>query len=668
MKKIALLLIVIAYASISLSQTAPPEGINYQAVAIDTEGDETPGVDVSNQPISNKEIDVRFSIIKTSVAGTLVYSETHNLMTDEFGLFNTVIGQGVVDGGTGLFSQIEWEKDKFFLKVEIDIQKGKGYRDMGTQQLWSVPYALYSKYANKAGNGIKNVTDNGDGTITFTYIDNSSYTTPVLAGLTGPQGIQGIQGLTGAIGAAGSNGTNGAQGPIGLTGSQGPIGLTGAKGDTGATGLQGPIGQTGTAGSNGTNGAQGPIGLTGPQGTQGIQGLTGATGLQGPIGQTGAVGSNGTNGAQGPIGLTGAKGDTGLQGPIGQTGSAGTNGTNGLQGPTGLTGPQGTQGIQGSPGLLNNGTSTGNTSYWNGSQWVVNSSNIHNNGSEIGINTSSPNASAQLDVTSTTKGFLPPRMTTAQRNAITSPAAGLTIYNTTVNCLQWWNGTIWYDGCGNNPPSTGTPTYPIGSVFCASGPTVIVDVTNPISGETWMDRNLGATRVATSSTDASSYGDLYQWGRGNDGHQCRTSSTTNTLSSTDQPGNGNFILAPNSPNQWRSPQNANLWQGVNGVNNPCPSGYRIPTEPELNVESITWNTSGGNAGAFGAMGRAVKWPTPGYRDRSSGLLQAVGNRGSYWSSTLANITAAYYLYFQSANDFIGGIQPAVGFSVRCIKD
>ena len=614
MKKIALLLIVIAYASISLSQTAPPEGINYQAVAIDTEGDETPGVDVSNQLISNKEIDVRFSIIKTSVAGTLVYSETHNLMTDEFGLFNTVIGQGVVDGGTGLFSQIEWEKDKFFLKVEIDIQKGKGYRDMGTQQLWSVPYALYSKYANKAGNGIKNVTDNGDGTITFTYIDNSSYTTPVLTGLMGPQG------------------------PIGLTGPQGAQGIQGL---------------TGATGSNGTNGAQGPIGLTGAKGD------TGATGPQGPIGLTGAIGasgSNGTNGSQGPIGATGP------------TGPAGTNGTNGLQGPTGLTGPQGTQGIQGSPGLLNNGTSTGNTSYWNGSQWVVNSSNIHNNGSEIGINTSSPNASAQLDVTSTTKGFLPPRMTTAQRNAITSPAAGLTIYNTTVNCLQWWNGTIWYDGCGNNPPSTGTPTYPIGSVFCASGPTVIVDVTNPISGETWMDRNLGATRVATSSTDASSYGDLYQWGRGNDGHQCRTSSTTNTLSSTDQPGNGNFILAPNSPNQWRSPQNANLWQGVNGVNNPCPSGYRIPTEPELNVESITWNTSGGNAGAFGAMGRAVKWPTPGYRDRSSGLLQAVGNRGSYWSSTLANITAAYYLYFQSANDFIGGIQPAVGFSVRCIKD
>ena len=68
------------------------------------------------------------------------------------------------------------------------------------------------------------------------------------------------------------------------------------------------------------------------------------------------------------------------------------------------------------------------------------------------------------------------------------------------------------------------------------------------------------------------------------------------------------------------------------------------------------------------MGRAVKWPTPGYRDHSSGLLQSVSNRGSYWSSTLANYNAPRYLYFQSATDFTGSKQPAVGFSVRCIKD
>jgi hypothetical protein len=54
------------------------------------------------------------------------------------------------------------------------------------------------------------------------------------------------------------------------------------------------------------------------------------------------------------------------------------------------------------------------------------------------------------------------RLTTAQRDAIATPAAGLMIYNTTVNCLQWWNGTSWYDGCGNNfvcGTSTVTFTY-----------------------------------------------------------------------------------------------------------------------------------------------------------------------------------------------------------------
>lgn len=94
-----------------------------------------------------------------------------------------------------------------------------------------------------------------------------------------------------------------------------------------------------------------------------------------------------------------------------------------------------------------------------------------------------------------------------------------------------------------------------------------------------MDRNLGATQVATSITDAASYGDLYQWGRGADGHQIRTSATTTSLSSADAPGNGNFIKA-GPPYDWRNPQKDILWQGVNGVNNPCPSGHQLPTDTE----------------------------------------------------------------------------------------
>jgi hypothetical protein len=67
---------------------------------------------------------------------------------------------------------------------------------------------------------------------------------------------------------------------------------------------------------------------------------------------------------------------------------------------------------------------------------------------QVGIGTTTPHASSVLDVNSTSAGFLPPRLTSAQRDAIVSPAIGLTIYNIEINCLEWWNGTIWFNGCG----------------------------------------------------------------------------------------------------------------------------------------------------------------------------------------------------------------------------
>ena len=210
-------------------------------------------------------------------------------------------------------------------------------------------------------------------------------------------------------------------------------------------------------------------------------------------------------------------------------------------------------------------------------------------------------------------------------------------------------------------------TYPAGTVHCTVTPTAVIDVTNPTTGEIWMDRNLGATQVATSSTDANSYGDLYQWGRASDGHQCRTSSTTTTLSSTDQPGNRNFILTRNSPYDWRSPQNVNLWQGVNGVNNPCPNGYRVPTETELNAERLSWSTNT-SAGAFASP---LKLTLAGFRNYGNGNLVSVNGTGFYWCSTV-NGADSRALYFN--NPFLGGLvrmntsRRAYGSSVRCIKD
>jgi uncharacterized protein (TIGR02145 family) len=207
------------------------------------------------------------------------------------------------------------------------------------------------------------------------------------------------------------------------------------------------------------------------------------------------------------------------------------------------------------------------------------------------------------------------------------------------------------------------PAYPLNSVFCASGPTLVIDVTNPTTGKTWMDRNLGATQVATSSTDAAAYGDLYQWGRGNDGHQCRNSATTTTLSSTDQPGNDLFIISPNTPNDWRTVQNNLLWQGLNGINNPCPSGYRLPTETEINAERLSWSQNN-SAGAFASP---RKWTLAGGRENNYGTLFSVGSEGYYWSGTVVS-TYSRTLLLNSSGSAMNAYFRASSFTVRCIKN
>ena len=318
---------------------------------------------------------------------------------------------------------------------------------------------------------------------------------------------------------------------------------------------------------------------------------------------------------------------------------------------------KGINGATGSTGLLSSGTAAGNTPYWNGTNWILNGANFYNNGSNIGVGTVTPDASAKIDVNSTVQGFLPPRMTTAQRNAIVSPANGLQIYNITTGCLNFYSGSAWYEVCG----TIILGTFPAGTVNCA-GVTAVVDVTSP-TGKIWMDRNLGASQVATSSTDVAAYGDLYQWGRRADGHQCRTSATTATLSSIDQPANGNFILAPTNPNDWRSPQNTNLWQGVNGINNPCPIGYRMPTNSELDSERLSWSSSN-SAGAFASP---LKLPMPGYRNSGSAGLFNIGVHGYFWSSTIAT-NMSQSLSFTTTGVLMFPYDRASGCSVRCLKD
>ena len=312
-------------------------------------------------------------------------------------------------------------------------------------------------------------------------------------GATGPAGPQGPAGPTGATGATGLTGPAGATGPAGPTGPQGPAGATGATGLTGPAGATGATGPQGPAGPTGATGLTGPAGATGATGPQGPAGPTGATGLTGPAGTNGngvlngnVVPSNlqGTNGdfyintstntiygpkangswpsgvsMVGPAGATGPQGAQGIQGSTGAAGATGATGPQGPAGPTGATGPAGATGPQGPSGILANGTTAGNTPYWNGTQWVTNSSNIFNNGGNIGIGTVAPNASAALEVNSTTKGFLLPSMTQAQRNAIATPATGLLIYQTDQTAgFYYYNGSAWtaIAGAGGGGGGTGS--------------------------------------------------------------------------------------------------------------------------------------------------------------------------------------------------------------------
>jgi uncharacterized protein (TIGR02145 family) len=183
-------------------------------------------------------------------------------------------------------------------------------------------------------------------------------------------------------------------------------------------------------------------------------------------------------------------------------------------------------------------------------------------------------------------------------------------------------------------------------------------------GRIWMDRNLGASQVATSPDDSLAYGDLYQWGRGTDGHQLRTSNTTSVTSSTDDPGHGDFIYPIGYPENWRVPHNDNLWQGVSGINNPCPAGFRLPTDTELDTERLSWS-SNDHAGAFASP---LKLTRAGFRRESTGTIINVGITGYYWSSTVYSNALAHNLLFWANDANVSVDVRAYGCSVRCIKD
>ena len=320
---------------------------------------------------------------------------------------------------------------------------------------------------------------------------------------------------------------------------------------------------------------------------------------------------------------------------------------------------------------------------------------------QVGVGTTSPKATLDVvgnpSAVGTQDGVIPPRLTADQliaKTGYTADQTGAIVYvslaptvattsateNVVVKGYYYYDGTEWLSldakgsgtGNGNNTSGSAGIGDAYGEVASATG-------------KVWLDRNLGATQVAANSTDFASYGDLYQWGRAADGHQVivhdaaslPNNSTPPAGSSANEGTQATTFIADEGSNTWDAKfitgfaewlnstevSIDNLWTGTAAENNPCPSGFRIPTNAELNQERASWTAQS----SVGAISSPLKLPVAGFRNRSTGTLYNVGSNGRYWSSTVSSANARSLDFSSGSANMYSDPRPS-GYSVRCIKD
>jgi uncharacterized protein (TIGR02145 family) len=214
-------------------------------------------------------------------------------------------------------------------------------------------------------------------------------------------------------------------------------------------------------------------------------------------------------------------------------------------------------------------------------------------------------------------------------------------------------------------------------------------VTNPITGRTWLNNNLGAdyantkkpdnfkpAQQAKASNDYHAYGSLFQWGRKADGHELIEWSGGKTgvggaitTKKSDTPDDAAFIISKIwSGEDWRKNPNSSLWATEASPNNVCPVGYRLPTTTEWKKEVNSWGTE--SKTSVQALASTLRLPNSGRRHIHGKInTYSAGSNGDYWSTENYNSighdlrfsgSASPGPIYVSYNDF--------GLAVRCIKD
>jgi uncharacterized protein (TIGR02145 family) len=386
---------------------------------------------------------------------------------------------------------------------------------------------------------------------------------------------------------------------------------------------------------------------------------------------------------------------------------------------------------------------------------------------QIGVGTTTPEPSAALDVTSTTQGLLPPRVTYDQLISIVAPAEGLMVYCT--NCspkgLYVFNGSVWSLSSGGVSPgspsangsaavaayscatasagtmTSGTPvsgvtqtitatvtrtgTYTISAIangitFAATGTFAGTGAQNIVLTATGTPTTAGSTAFTLNTSPNCSFsrtavapivctvkitasvnknflchnlgadtsldphipvmglqGAYIQWGQ-------RGPNTTgdSSLDWQTAANASNFAAAPTAG--WVTPLIANgSWGATKTTNDPCPSGYRVPTSDEWTTIA-TFNTISrtgiftSGATAYGAAlhygpnasTKSLTLPAAGYRQANGGSLSSRGSDGYYWSSTEGSSgNTSFPMYFNSTStNFVSNNVRSFGFSLRCIAE